>query len=110
MEAGKLRNRVTIQSPSYTQNPATGAMTPTWNDVVTLWAQVEALSGRDYIAAQAHQSAISARVTIRFRNDITRNMRLLFDGNIYTIEAILPDNKSGREYLTLMVSLGTRKE
>lgn len=111
MEAGKLRYRVTLQRPIQSQHPDTGAITTGWENVTDLWARIEALSGRDMIAAQQHQSAISARIVIRRRERITSAMRILYKGDIYVIEAEpLADNINGREYLTLLVSRGPSQE
>lgn len=55
MQAGKLRHRVTIQEPVMVQNPETGAVNKTWQDIATVWAEVSPLSAREFIAAQASQ-------------------------------------------------------
>lgn len=106
MQAGKLRHRVTLQEPVKVQNPTTGAVINTWRDVSTIWAEVSPLSAREFIAAQASQGEISTRITIRYRPGVTRKHRILFRGAIYNIEGVLPDPKSGREYLTLTCSEG----
>lgn len=106
MEAGKLRHRITIQRPIRTQNPVSGTITQAWEDVATVWASIEALSAREFIAAQAVQSKVAARVVIRYREGIDASMRILHKGKIYNIEGVLPDPKSGREYLTLPCSEG----
>lgn len=110
MQAGKLRHRLTFQRPVYTQDSQTGAQTPDWQDAFTLWGRVEPLSGRDFLAAQEHETQISARITVRFNAGITSDMRILHREKYYSIEAPLPDVKSGIEYLTLLVSEGLHKE
>jgi SPP1 family predicted phage head-tail adaptor len=104
MEAGRLLHRVTIQNRVETQDPMTGAIAVTWADVATVWAAVEPLSAREFIAAQATQSQISARITIRYRAGITPKMRAVHGATVYDIAGVLADPKSGREYLTLPVS------
>lgn len=101
MDPGKLRHRITIQRKEQTQNPNTGAMTTTWATVATVWAAVEPLSAREFIAAQAVQSDVSVRITMRYRTGITSAMRLLHDGKTYNITGVLADKASGREYITL---------
>ena len=76
-------------------------MTTTWATVATVWAAVEPLSAREFIAAQAVQSNVSVRITMRYRPGITSAMRLLHDGKVYNITGVLADKDSGREYLTL---------
>lgn len=106
MRAGTLRHRITLQQPSLTQDPATGEMVAGWATVAQLWASVEPLSTREFIAAQAGQSEISARVVIRYRAGVLPTMRILYRGKVYNIHGVLTDTKSGLEYLTLPVSEG----
>jgi SPP1 family predicted phage head-tail adaptor len=106
IKAGKLRHRVTIQRPGQTQDPVTGEVTNGWTDVVTVWASVEPLSVREFIASEAGQSEVSARITIRYRDGITAKMRILHRGQTYNIKGVLADAESGLEYLTLPVSAG----
>ncbi len=108
MRAGKLRHRITFQSPGRTQDPVTGEMITGW---VTTWekvpASIEPLSVKDFIAAQATQSQLSARIVIRYRDGVLPSMRILHRDNIYNIEGpALPDPDSGLEYLTIAVSSG----
>ncbi|EPH2695111.1 phage head closure protein [Klebsiella aerogenes] len=106
MQAGKLRHMVTLQEPVKEQNPITGAVINTWRDVATIWAEVAALSAREFIAAKASQGEVTTRITVRYREDVTRKYRILFRGRVYNIEGVLPDPRSGREYLTLPCSEG----
>lgn len=106
MRAGALRHRVRIERPDLAQDPSTGEMVPGWVLVATVWASVEPLSTREFIAAQATQSEITARVVMRYRAGITAGMRLAHRGQLYNIHGVLPDPKSGRQYITLPVSEG----
>jgi len=106
MRAGKLRHKVTIQAPGLTQDPDSGDMVPGWTDFAFVWASIEQLSARDFIAAQANQSEITARIVIRYREGILPTMRILHRSKVYAIEGALPDAKSGLEYITLPVSEG----
>ena len=106
MQAGKLRHRITLQEPVKVQNPTTGAVINAWRDVATVWAEVSPLSAREFIAAQASQGEITTRIVIRYRAGVTRKHRILFRGAVYNIHGVLPDPKSGREYLTLPCSEG----
>src|SRR5690554_3243133 len=104
--AGRLRHRVMLQRQEETRDPESGAVTVNWVDVDPLWASVEPLSAREFIAAQATQSKVSARITIRYRDDVTAKDRMSYHGKVYNIEGVLPDLDSGLEYLTLPVSQG----
>lgn len=106
MRNGKLRHRILLQQPVQVQDPVTGETTPGWADVATVYASIEPLSAREFIAAQAGQSEITARIVIRYRADVAAAMRALHNGKVYNIHGVLADPKSGLEYMTLPVSEG----
>lgn len=106
MQAGKLRHRVKIQTSVNAQDPVTGGISPVWQDTASVWAEVYFLSAREFIAAQAGQSEVTARITIRYRTDISAKCRIIFRGKIFNIEGVLPDPNSGLEYFTLPCSQG----
>jgi len=109
MQAGKLRHRVRIQHKLTSQDPVTGEqLTDQWVDFASVWASVEDLSARDFIAAQAGQSEAKSRVVIRYREGITAAMRVVLDdGTVCGIVGPpLADQNSRKEYLTLLVTSG----
>jgi len=106
MEGGKLRHLVSLQGRLSTRDATTGAVIMAWAEVAQIWASIEPLSVREFLAAGAEQSRVSARIVIRYRNGVDRSMRIVHRGQIYNIEGVLPDKVSGREYLTLPVSEG----
>ena len=107
MKAGALRHRVTLQDFGEVVDPATGYRTKIWRAVASdIPAEVAPLSGREYLAAAATQSAVTARITMRWRPGVTAQQRIVHGDAIYDIESVLPDAKSGREHLTLMCSTG----
>jgi SPP1 family predicted phage head-tail adaptor len=105
LDAGLLRHRVTFQSLSRTLDSA-GDTVEEWVDDFTVWASVEPLSAREFVASQAVQSQVTARITIRYRAGIVATQRILFRGKVYNIAGTLADKDSGLEYLTLPVSEG----
>lgn len=110
MKAGDLRHRVELQHKVAPRDPASGEYgEPVWQMLVAVWAQVSPLSARDLIAAQAAQSEATARVVIRYRPDVLPTMRIVHRGQVYSIEGPpLEDDKSGQEYLTILVSKGLK--
>ncbi|EKU30769.1 head-tail adaptor protein [Alcaligenes sp. EGD-AK7] len=102
MRAGPLRHKLRIEEKRVISiDPYSGQAVYDWAEVATVWARIEPLSARDFIAASTTQSAITTRITIRYRAGITRVMRLVHQGKFYSIVGILPDSQSGLEYLTL---------
>lgn len=106
IKAGKLRHQVVVERKARTQDPNTGEITYEWVEFRKLWASVEPLSAREFIAAQATQSKVTARIVARFRDDIDPTMRIRFRGKFYNIEGVLPDMRSGIEHITMPVSEG----
>lgn len=105
LDAGRLRHRVLLQAPVQTQDPE-GGIIFTWEDVAWLWAEVAPLSAREFVRAEELQSKVTARITIRYREGITAEMRMLHKGVIYNIAGVLDDPVSGIEWITLPVSQG----
>lgn len=112
LAAGRLRHRVEIQYAVESQDPSTGEVFSTWGEFATVWAAIEPLSAREFIAAQAEQSKISARVVIRYLAGVNAKMRIYHSAkqSYYNIEGVLADKDSGLEYLTLPVSEGVRAD
>jgi len=111
--AGKLRHRIRIDRQVITRD-ADGVQQVTWEPVHagTLSAAIEPLSAREFIAAGAGQSQVTARITVRYRPGLAASMRAVHvrngvDGAIYNIQGVLADRDSGLGYLTLPVSEGT---
>ena len=108
LAAGRLRHRVMLQSPSYMQDPVTGDNALTWIDRGEVRAAIEPLSAREFIAAQATQSEVSANLIIRRRSEIDATWRAvhIVRGTIYNIHGVQSDKESGLEYQTLPCSTG----
>lgn len=111
MQAGKLRHRIDIEEQATPRDPVTGEYgEPQWT---ARWpkcpARVEPLSARDLVAAKAAQSEATARMVIRYRVGVLPTMRIVYRGEVYSIEGPpLEDDKSGQEYLTILVSKGVK--
>jgi SPP1 family predicted phage head-tail adaptor len=102
MDAGKLRQRVTIQAPAQSQDATTGELTTAWVDIHTrIYAAVEPLSVKEFLQSQADQSEVSARITIRYRSGLTPDMRILYRDKVYNPAGFLEDKDSGIEYITI---------
>lgn len=80
LDAGLLDRRVLIERPVRTSDDYGGATVTTWQTVDTVWASVvdqllfnaaEASNGGDL-----RQRTLPTRVRIRYRTDITTDMRL----------------------------------
>lgn len=104
MQASQLRQRITLLKLTASTSPTGANSKQTYSDHVTIWANIEPLSVKDVINAQAAGSQARNRCTVRYRKDINSAMRVRYDSKIYKIDGDpLPDKDSGREYLTLIL-------
>lgn len=108
--SGKLNHRVRIERDVYTQDAQTGAIVHNWQLVAEVWAGVAPLSARQYLQSAAAQSDISVRITVRYSDMYESGMRVLYRGKYYAIKAVLEDDFTGLEHITLMCSEGVRLE
>lgn len=107
LNAGGLRHRITIEQPKYSQDVQTGERQTTWRPFLTdIAASYRPSSAREFVSAQAMQSEVVGTFVIRYRTGIKANMRIKFRGQIFNIAGVLPDDKSGLEWITLPVSTG----
>ena len=85
--AGQLSNRITIQAPTTTQDAA-GQPMRTWATLagpVVLPAKVESVAGGETIRGRQVSAVAQVMFTIRYRSDITTQMRVLWDGRTLNI-------------------------
>ncbi|MBI4291322.1 MAG: phage head closure protein [Betaproteobacteria bacterium] len=104
MQSAKLNHLVVIKSLVSSQDVTTGIVTPSWVTFATVWAEVRPASVREFIAAGISESKVSAAIKIRFLAGIKPSMRVEDGDDLYNIEGVLPDPKTGREYITLPAS------
>jgi SPP1 family predicted phage head-tail adaptor len=107
MPAGALRHRVRFERLTIDLD-SEGAQEEVWADAFGLVsAEIAPLSGRELLAAQGVHSKVSTRIRVRYRPGIDAIMRVVHrDASIYNIEAVVPDNDSGRRWITLLCSQG----
>jgi head-tail adaptor len=103
LDPGTLDRRIRIERP-IADNGFDGAGSGAWEPVVTVWASVkDALPSRgDKLAEGINMSARPARVRMRFREDITPDMRFIFGSRIMQIVSG-PAELGRREALEFMV-------
>ena len=115
MKAGTLDRRITIQRQTETRDSYGGA-TLAWVDVATVRADVQAVSGKEFLQARAIQDETTTRMVIRWRSGITTGkLRVILyepeqggsptTQTYYDVLAILPSGDRKR-WLQLMCRTG----
>lgn len=100
---GQLNDRITIHRPTGAQG-AWGAPEPVgWEEHAKVWCDFRFRSGSEFIRADADVSIVRASARIRWRTDIDAGMRVLYQGQVFDIEAVLPS--SDRKHIDLVCKL-----
>lgn len=106
IDAGKLRERVTVQVASGTTNTL-GETVLAWNTSTAVWASVEGVSAREALTAGQQEVTVTHKVRLRYLPGLTQSMRfawrnrtleivsLLEHGNRSEHEAICQETKDG---------------
>jgi len=87
LNAGELWTRVTLQKPTTSKNEV-GEATLSWSDFQTVWANVQALGGRE---AQRYAETVGLsthKVTIRYVTSLTTSYRVVYNGRTLEIGQI----------------------
>ena len=105
IKAGDLRQLVTLQKPVSRVNEK-GRRITSWEDVATVHAGKADVSGREFYVAQAYHAEDVVTWTLRWREDITTEWRLVHHGAQYNI---LEVNHLGymRDYIRIKTRLVT---
>ena len=99
MNAGRMRHRVTIQQQVRSATDY-GGYEESWVDVATVWARIEPLMGRERWHGDQIESDLTHRVTIRYRSDVTPQMRVLYGSRVLKIISVI---NSGERDETLIL-------
>lgn len=105
IRAGDLNRRIRFQRRTAAQDDL-GQPAEAWEDVGNpTWASILVVTGKEYVLASGEVSRAEASIRVRWRTDLTAQMRIDHSGVIYNILAVLPD-LAGREYVDLPCSTG----
>jgi SPP1 family predicted phage head-tail adaptor len=111
MTIGGMRHFMTFEN-KVSEFDSDGATVETWEPAFggrQISVEIAPLSGRELIAAQAVQSKVTTRLKVRYRPGFSASMRGLHRDVIYDIAAVVPDSKSGIDWINLLVSSGVNE-
>ncbi len=98
---GRLDRRIAIQQNTPTQDSA-GQPIDSWADLATVWAEVVPVSGSETFQAKQVGAEAVAKFRIRYRSDIVRKMRVVYDSDNYDISDAAEDRRfERRQYLLI---------
>lgn len=88
MNPGDLKCRVVIKKNNKIRNNF-GEVTENWEVVAIVWANINPIAGKEFFAADTVNLNISHRIKMRYREDITPDMRIEYKGRVFTINSII---------------------
>jgi SPP1 family predicted phage head-tail adaptor len=101
MLAGPLNRRITLQRPLESRDANYANVQLTWEDVATVWAALEPVSGREFLRNQEVQSELSTRVRLRWQPalaGLTPKWRLQHNGRTFGIDAVVNVREANVEF------------
>ena len=100
--AGEFPHQIHIQRKTDGKDAWGTPLPDAWESLTAkpIWANVRYLSGSESIKAGADVSTVRASVRIRWRAGVTTGMRVIHQGQVLDIEAVLPG--AGRLHVDLV--------
>ena len=102
MDAGALRDRITIKRETNTPD-GSGGYDRSWSELATVWANVTSLNGREAVLGHVLQGISTFQIVIRHRTDIEPAMQILWGSrelNVHSAE----DKTGTRQWTTIIAS------
>jgi SPP1 family predicted phage head-tail adaptor len=100
MDAGQLRERVTVLQGRESRSRMDEVVMVYDTTFATVWASVQGVSAREYLQAGQQQVEISHKVKMRYLTGLSAQMRLSWRGRTLEIISILEhENRSIHELI-----------
>ena len=90
-DINNYRSRITIYKRAYTAN-SHGGFSQTWTEVDTVWCKIIPLVGREGMQYKQAYPTAQYRVVIRYRPDVSTDMRLYYNKKYYNILSVVDIN------------------
>ena len=107
VSAGLLAQRIRLEQQSTAQD-SFGGQSETWSEVITVWAGVFAMTGRERLAAQAIHPELTHQIIVRWHPLLAdpktvAGMRVVLGSRHFDIHAAL-DEDGRKTVLTLLAT------
>lgn len=83
MDPGKLNKRITFQLQDLDSEDED------WKDIATTWANINPISGKEYYSAETINSDLTHKIRLRYRKEITPDMRVIYNDRIFYIISVI---------------------
>jgi SPP1 family predicted phage head-tail adaptor len=102
---GEFNRKITLQMPLEVQNEETGDIEETWPTLAIVWAAAEPGRGSEYYANSGIVAVSPMLFRFGYRNDITPEVRVIYRGDIYTVDS-MQDYRDSRTETWLYAKAG----
>lgn len=99
MRAGRLRHRVALQASTQTKESAYGTVSHSWSTSATFWADEVPEGSREFPQAQQRHGELTTLFRCRYRADVARAKRLVWDSRTFDILGYWCPDSRKRELL-----------
>lgn len=97
MRAGQLRHQVTLQQLGARVDDGTGGGSIPFNDVASVWAAIEPLTGRELLDAGQYDPSLTHRVRIRYYAGVRPSWRIKYATRLFDVKSIADLEERHRE-------------
>ena len=88
IESGELRQRVTIQVNTPTQD-AFGQPIDSWSTVTSRWAKIEPNIGSPFVQSDQLRNVSTHRITMRFFEGLSPRHRILYGSRVFNVTGLI---------------------
>lgn len=101
MKIGALRHRISIETVALSQDQYGGVHRDSTTPFVTVWGEVQDLSGQELYTAEELHTQITTRITVRFYPGISPAMvaRVFMDQRDRTFDILSVTDPDGRRFM-----------
>lgn len=100
MRSGSLRNKIIFQLQTDTQDDF-GQPIQSWNDILTTWASINPISGKESFLANQKYSTVSHKLKVRYSTLMSVKQRIKYGTRYFNIINILDFEERKKEVLIL---------
>jgi len=104
LTCGKLDQRLTIKRKGTTLNSYGEPDHQTLEVVAVVWGGIQSITPTERFAAGADQATNLTKFLVRYRNDLSEEQVIEYDGWRYDITGLQPLGQRNREYLTIFAN------
>jgi len=102
-DPGRLDRLIVIEQSTPTQDAA-GQDIESWATLATVWAEVVPVGGSEVFQAKQFGAEAVAKFRIRYRGDVTRKMRVVYDSDNYDIADVAEDRRFERRQFEIITA------